>query len=514
MTRWVRALLLGVLLAPAAVRAQLPQPAVVVQIAGANLYVDIGSDAGVRTGDTLAVRRAVEAPPVGSLVVVGASPRRSVLTFASAAFAVTRGDTLFITPKAPSTALVPTAAVVAVEAQPRAPPTGARRPRVDGTLGLEMWGSHSETVGLGADPIRTTRDVGMPAIRFSTYVSGERSRFRVNMRAQQRTGPQSLFDRSTRLRIYEARYDLTAGRAQFTAGRFYSDFDHQSAFWDGASVRVGLTRGVTAGVAAGFEPERGNEEVSFALPKVAGFIGTRFGNARMDLVTDFALTQTLPTDKAQRRSGADLAMRLRVGRFSLTHDLELAPPSPDGRWEISRFVLRGSVPVGPRGYAYASAVSDRFTPLDTTVVLQFARRERVTSGYSVSLTNGTFVDVNASVNEPTGDTRGFAAGATVSVPRLVGSGTFSFHTSWFDDGQGTGILATPAVEYRVGTMRLRGGYQFYQVSQPAYSMQTHGVDLRLWKPFGPRSNAVIQLTDRFGHNMHSTTVYTSFEVRF
>jgi hypothetical protein len=510
----VLALLIGAAFAPRAGGAQLPQPAVVVQVAGANLYIDRGTDDGIRSGDTVTVRRAIESPPIGALVVVGASPRRSILTFAGPAFAVTRGDTIFITPSAPSTARLPVATIAAAEAQPRAPPPTVRRPRMDGTLGLEMWGSHSETIGLGADPVRTTRDIGMPSIRFSSFVSGERSRFRVNMRVQQRTGPQSVWDRSTRIRIYEARYDLTAGRAQFTAGRFYSDFDHQSAFWDGATVRVGVARGVTAGLAAGFEPERGNEEVSFSRPKVAGFVGTRYGNGRVDLVTDLAFTQTLPSDKTQRRTGADLAMRLRIGRFSLTQDLEFAPPSPSASWDMSRFMLRASTGVGTRGYVYASAVSDRFTPLDTALLLPFARRERVTSGYSVSLSNGTFVDVNASVNNPSSASSGYAAGATVSVPRVLGSATASMHTSWFNDGQGTGFLASPALEYRLGSARLRGGYQFYSVSQPAYSMQTHGVDFRLWKPFGPRSNGVVQISDRFGHNMHNTTVFTSFEVRF
>jgi hypothetical protein len=379
---------------------------------------------------------------------------------------------------------------------------------------VEMWGSHSETVGLGADPVRTTRDVGMPAVRFNTFVSGDRSTFRFNVRAQQRTGPQSLWDRQTRVRIYEARYDRRAGPARITLGRFFSDFDHQSAFWDGASVRLGDERGITGGVAAGFEPERGNEEFTATRPKAAAFVGTRHGNARVDLVTDFAVTQTMPKDRAQWRTGADLAMRLRVGRFTLSQDLEATPPTPMGRWGISRFVLRMSLPAGPRGYVYATALSDRLTPLDTTFLAPFARRERVTSGYGLSLANGTYLDLNASVNDPSGPRQGYAAGATVSVPKAIGAGTLSLHTSWFDDGRGSGVFASPSLEYRVGTARVRGGYQFYQVDQEAYAMSTHGADLRLWQPFGERFTGVLQVTERVGHNLHSATVFTSIEVRF
>lgn len=180
------------------------------------------------------------------------------VAFAGTPFPVTRGDTLFISAR-PRDAVtgMPTPVAMAA-ARPRAPPAVASGPRVDGAVALEMYGSHSETVGLGADSIRTTRDIGMPAVRFNTMVSGDRTRFRLSMRAQQRTGPTSVWDRSTRIRIYEARLERSIGAARLTMGRFYSDFDHQSAFWDGASVRFGDGRGVSAGVAAGFEPERGN----------------------------------------------------------------------------------------------------------------------------------------------------------------------------------------------------------------------------------------------------------------
>lgn len=511
------ALLLAVLCvaAPSMARSQSPRPAVVVQVAGATFYLDIGTDAGVRTGDTLSVRRSRDSAPVGALHVVGATSRRSVLTFAGPGFPVTRGDTLFITPRAAEQGIIATPAIAAAAARPRAPPAAdARSLRVDGAFGVEMWGSHSETVGLGTDPVRTTRDVGMPAIRFNTFVSGDRSRFRLNVRAQQRTGPQSLWDRQTRVRIYEARYDRTAGPARITVGRFFSDFDHQSAFWDGAAVRFGDERGVTAGVAAGFEPERGNEEFSATRPKAAAFVGTRHGNQLVDLVTDFAVTQAMPKDRAQWRAGADLAVRMRVGRFSISQDLEAMPPTPAGRWGISRFVLRMSVPAGPRGYVYATALSDRLTPLDTTILAPFSRRERLTSGFGLSLANGTYLDLNASVNDPSGPRQGYAAGASVSVPKAIGTGTLSLHTSWFDDGRSAGVLASPSLEYRVGTARVRGGYQFYQVDQPTYSVNTHGADLRLWQPFGERFTGVLQVTERVGHNLHSTTVFTSIEVRF
>ena len=511
--RGVLAVLLAAL-APAALHAQAARPAVVVQVAGATFYLNVGTDDGLRTGDTLAVRRTADAPVMGTVVVVGATARRAVVGFAGTPFPVTRGDTLYYLPRIGGAAGVAPTVVVAESTRPRAPPTVASRPRVDGAVGLEMWGSHTETVGLGADPVRTTRDIGMPAVRFNTFITGDRSRLRINLRAQQRTGGDALWDRQTRIRIYEARYDLRTGPARLTVGRFYSDFDHQSAFWDGAAVRFGDERGVSAGVAAGFEPERGNEEVSFRLPKAAAFVGTRHATERADFSTDLAVTQVMPSDRAQWRAGADLAMRLRVGRFSLTGDVEATPPTPMGQWGLARVMLRASMPAGKRGYVYASAVSDRLTPLDTTFLAPFTRRERATAGLSLSTAGGVYLDLNGSVNDPGGETSGYAAGASLSVPRVLGAGIASLHASWFDDGFGTGLLASPGLEYRVGSARVRGGYQFYRVEQRATTLMTHGIDLRAWQPFGPRVSGVLQVTERFGGNLTSTTVFTSLEVRF
>lgn len=512
---WHRRLLgvaLALSLGARVVAAQDPRPAVIVQVAGATLYLNLGSDDGVNTGDTLAVRRARSGPIVGTLHVIGASARRSVLGFVGAAFPATRGDTLYVSVGSVAVA-APTVVADAATPPIRAPPPAARL-RSDGAVAFELWGTHNETIGLGADPVRSTQDVAMPTLRFHTMVSGPHGVLRVNLRAQQRTGPEGLWDRQNRIRIYQARYDLTAGRAQITAGRFFSDFDHQSAFWDGASLRLGLTPGFSVGVAAGFEPERANEEVRFTRPKVAGFLGTRLTRANVDLATDVAVTQTIPRDSILRRTGADLALRLRIGRFSLSQDLETVLPAPGGDWQVARAILRSSFPVGQRGSVYATAISDRFIPLDTAILTPFSRRERVTAGYSGALRRGGFLDVNASVNDPSGALRGYAAGTTLSLPRILALGTVSLHASWFDDGYGTGWLASPAIERPFGATRLRAGYQYYRVDQRSYSTDTHGVDLRLWTPFGTRTSGVLQVSERFGPNLRSTAVFTSLEWRF
>lgn len=504
--------------APPAPAVQGPRPTMVVQIAGANLYLDAGTDAGVRTGDTLIIRRSPTAAPVGSTVVIASTGTRSVVTFVGTPFPVTRGDSLFITPVSGGASAV--AAALGPLPTTRSPPRRIPRPdagpstRVDGALGLEMWGSHSETVGLGADPVRTTRNIGIPAVRLRTRLSNDNSSLDLNLRAEHRTGPTSVFDRATRIRVYQARYDRRAGALNFSAGRFFSDFDHASGFWDGVSLRVGDYQGVFGGVAAGFEPLRGNEEFSLELPKAALFVGSRSSTERVDLSTDLSYHQTFSKDVALERSVVDFAFRLRAGRYSLSQDIELAPPTPMGTWGLSRFILRGGASIG-RAELYAAAVSDRPIVMDTAWVLPLERRERISAGVSMSSARGYFGDVNFAINGPRDSTSGFSAGAMAAFPGLIGGdATLSINGSFFTADRNHGFTAAPSVEYRLGLARLRGGYQFFKVDGPLYSITTHGLDFRFSRSLSTRTNWVVQVNSRVGHNVSSSNVYSSFELRF
>ena len=66
------------------------------QVAGANVYVDLGTLHGLASGDTLEASRDTVGQPEGRLVVVAATQDRSVLAFASDPFPVTRGGRLVL----------------------------------------------------------------------------------------------------------------------------------------------------------------------------------------------------------------------------------------------------------------------------------------------------------------------------------------------------------------------------------------------------------------------------------
>jgi hypothetical protein len=522
MARRVRSLAMAALaLLPAMAGAQgvqgtpAPRPVVVVQVAGATLYIDVGSDGGVMTGDTLTIRRSPAAAPVGATTVVASTSGRSVLAFVGRAFPVTRGDTLFITPGALGRSALARTAVAAATARPRElprPDEGAGR-RVDGALGVEMWGSHSDVTGLGADPVHTSRDLAVPAVRFRTRIADAASTFDLSVRAEHRTGPASVFDRATRLRVYSARYERRIGRVEVAAGRFYSDFDHASGFWDGASLRVGDRGGSYGGVAAGFEPEWGNEGFSAGVPKVAAFAGSSRVTATSDLSTELAFHRTFASDYARQRQAVDWSLHLRRGAFSLAQEVEASPPTLMGTWGISRYILRGSAAIG-RTDVYGSVVSDRPQLRDSAWVGPLVRRERIAAGLNWSAPAGFHADLNASVNGPRDSTSGYSVGAAASWPGLLGASVVTLGGSHYSMAGTSGLTISPAVEYRLGGARLRGGYQFFRVDAPGYGYATHGVDVRYWRTVATDFDWVVQVNGRLGENVRSMQVFSSLEWRF
>jgi len=501
---------------PAALRAQQVRPAVVVQIAGANLYLNIGSDSGVRAGDTLSVRRSATTAVIGRASVIAATSGSSVITPVGTPWPATRGDTLFITTGNPA---VP----VAITARERpAAAFGSQVPaapsmRVDGSFALEYSASHSTSIGLGTDPARSTYDVQIPSVRGrTTIVSGSgNSTFNLSLRAQQRSGPQGLFDKATSVRIYEARFDQRAGPLDVSIGRFYSDFDHASGFWDGASVRANLSRALSAGVAGGYEPEQGNEMFSADVPKYAAFVGLNTGTGSTRFVSDLSYHHTMPKDGALERSVAEFSFRLYTNGFTLTQTIEASPPLPGAKWRRSRFIVNASLPVGTGVIVYASAVSDKPPALDTSFTLPLPRRERVSGGLSYSSPGGrVYADLNGTVNDPRDQDKGYAGGGMLSLPKILGPVGFSVYGSYFTYSVNDGITASPAFDYRRGSTSLRLGYEFLTNSAPGYTATANGGTLRISQNISSRINWVLQATVRTGDHERSTNGYSSFQIRF
>jgi hypothetical protein len=111
-------------------------------------------------------------------------------------------------------------------------------------------------------------------------------------------------------------------------------------------------------------------------------------------------------------------------------------------------------------------------------------------------------------------TSGYSAGALFAFPDLIGSATVSLNGSYYTYAGSSGITATPSVEYQFGGARMRAGYQFFRTDGGAYTVTSHGADLRWSQYLSNRVNWVVQVNARTGHNLRSTSAYSSLEVRF
>jgi hypothetical protein len=456
----------------------------------------------------------VAAPVAGAFQVLSVSGSRALVGFLGSPFPVTRGDSLFLV-------LGAARQVVAAPAKrgdtvARARPRARGRPS-SGSIGVEVNGARTITYGLGADPLRTQHDFASPAVRFrwggENLASG--TGIGLNLTAIHRTGPRSLFERQTSVRVYEAQVsqDFASGRARLSVGRLLSSFDHASGYWDGAVLRIGRTRGLSAGVAAGFEPERANETFTTDVPKYAAFVNLRTDHRQVRYRSDLAFHRMLPRGVLPHQSSFDWSQRFDTPLAHLGHDLEVGLEPGTGKWKVSRFQARASVTASRTLEVWAPAVSDHPPVLDTLPAFQPFRRER--AGIGISHRSARFfTDLDFSVNAPRDATRGYSAGAALGLSGLLGKMTVTVSGNYFTFLSTRGVLASPSIEYVLAGIRTRLGYQFMLTEGSRYSVLTHGADLMVSRRVSSRVDWLTRLHVLYGTNLRSAGLYTSLDLRF
>ena len=255
---WV-ALAMGALAAGTA-QAQETGQALLRQVAGHHLYLDLAQPLALRAADTLALEDG--ATPEHLLVVVAGDSMRAVVTFAGEPFPLTRGSTItFTIRRGPGTGSGP--AVAAVAAAVSYTPTTRKQPiRVNGRVLLSVDGLQTRTTGLGSDPEVIERDFATPvaAVRLqATHLPGGLE-FNANVRASQRYSTDDLVRPETLVRIYQLSLAKTFNTIplSFRLGRFYNPYEYFSGYWDGGMLYFGRSH-IGGGVVAGFEPKLAND---------------------------------------------------------------------------------------------------------------------------------------------------------------------------------------------------------------------------------------------------------------
>ena len=506
--------------APGRVLAQASPPTITVrvrQVAGTSVYLDVGTRHGLATGDTLEVER--DGAPAGKLTVTASTETRSVLSFAGAPFAVTRGQSLTLqllrepaeaVPEPPPTRAAPSAATTATRS-PRpatgmpAPPSAreARAPRTPvgprphGRIGLEMSGNRSTTQVGDVDPTSVDRMFATPAFRFDATVPGAVAGFqlRTSMRLAYRYSSEDLIQPASSARVYAAvlEREFTAIPLRVAFGRFHSPVESYSGFWDGALLRVGRAFGV--GAIVGFEPDRWNERPSVTSPKATVFMDASARGRGWRWAGDLSAHALRPTDSLPDHTFFGATQRMSLGPLHVGHDLQLDQEN-DGGWRVSRLRVNGSIDVGA-GLQLRGAFARRETWVQGPTAAFFApRNERIDAG--VSMRGGSaFVSLDGSRGADRSGRHSWGATGSFSLDPLPGTGWVGLWGSLarWTGPYGSTLTAAPSLSFRFQPAWLRMGYRYSRSDYLDRLNETHALEGSLDVPFssGLRASGRLRL---------------------
>jgi hypothetical protein len=469
----------------------------IVLIAGADLHLELASPVPLEPGDMLLVPRGDAGP--GRLIVIAADSLRAVVTFVDERFALTRGQWLdaavlrpprppdsssapavaepdaattvggavlaagaaadSLSPGAPGPAaatagspVVPAAGVNSeVAASARAGGTG---PRAFGYVATEVdWVRYEAMVDRRNDT-RPTATLYLLATQLPGGASAT-----VYARAEHQNtiaGPLAgARDGATRLHVHTARLGAAAGPLRLSLGRLGSMVDPFGGAWDGVAVEVG--RDLSAGLEAGWQPDRGTGSPSLRHPRV-GFS-----------------TQAVAATRTLRYRGNAAVLRYLAevpagaGRVALStsHSLSAGPlgfwgdvaaeTAGDGSFDLRWAGVRLQLQARGRGRIYGGI--RRHRPYVWDVLDSLAAtptRTRIEGGGLLPLGRASLA-VNAATSP--GSSRSMSATATLLVPELPGGFDVELSGGNWRYGSARTAFASGGLARRTGRIDVRVLYR-------------------------------------------------------
>jgi hypothetical protein len=500
-------------------------------IAGSDLYLSAGADAGVRQGAVLVVIGEDGAASAGRLQVIEATSARSRVTFAGDPFPVTRGATLRLrilagAEGAPAVEVAPGVAIDAeggrpVRSRATARSAGSRTPRVRGSLGLSFDYRETVTSWDEFDYEERDRNFSTPAASLRLGVTDLPGgvEFRTSLRASYRASTDDVVQPQDLVRVYSLQVAKDFGAVQASVGRIYNPYEPMSGYFDGAWVHVGRREGFGAGVAAGLRPSREDAGISDSFPKLSVFAnyGHRTGPLKYEGAASFtyeAANVPIP-DIPGYRAPEDhlyfgLTQTLRTGRLLLRQSMAVDRDPSDDAWKVSRFLIGASVPIAgglsaQLGYSLRQPYRvERPDPITY-------RRDRVNAGLTYVL-GRTTVGADVSMNDPKDDVRG--TGWTYSgwfqAPETSRLGLAFTGTVSVRDRDGDRLLyVMPGLARRFGSTFARAAYTFYRTEEPAATFSTHMGDLSVDFPIAARLRGTLAGRIQRGDRLDGTGIYGS-----
>jgi hypothetical protein len=495
--------------------AQRPRvPVVVDYLAGANIYLAAGTDQGIAEHDTLTVFPSPQGEPLGQFLVLSTTATRAVVAFLGAPFPVTRGTTLFLLAGGAGRGA---AAAVDAAPEPGRRPARQRSPSLHGRLSLEANAFESATEWQSNDLESVTRRFATPALGLRAVAADLPGGFSLNtnLRALYRYSDPEIISPAWAAQVYQASLTktFTGMPLYLEAGRFTNAYARFSGTWDGLLVHLG-GRGLGAGFAAGFEPERGNQGISTTLPKVTGFVTYDAGNGPVRYATDVSVHSVRPTDDRPDHTYAGWSQYLRVSRLRLGSDLQVDHDPETDAWVVTRLNATASVPlVG--GLDLRGRVS-MFQPYQFWRTADFIsfRRDQGNVGLFFWRPGGSLsLDLGAARLE--GGETSYTYSGAFSLPRtpVFGLDWSASATYWSLDSSST-LYGTAGIGRAFGRVMTRASYQLYRADAADFRSTSHTGDLALSFPLARHTYATLQGRVQRGDNLRTNGLYAGLWTSF
>lgn len=501
-------------LASGTIQAQEEGRAVISQVAGQHLYLDLAQLYELRAEDTLALEDGAAVEHL--LLVVAGDSTRAVVTFADEPFPLTRGATIsFTIRRGPGADPGPPVAAAVPAALPRT--TGRRPVRVNGRVLLSVDGLRTQTTGLGSDPEVIERDFATPvaAVRLqATHLPGGLE-FDANVRASHRYSTGDLVQPETLVRFYQLSLakQFNAIPLSFRLGRFYNPYEYFSGYWDGGLLYFGRSS-IGGGVVAGFEPKLANDGFQSSHPKATVFLQARGQNRRVGYRTDLSFNTVFTQDTTPAHNFVGWALDTYLGRTSFSTSLQV-DDNPDGDKPIvTRLLGRLAVPAG-RHLIFRGNVSRRqpYQLGPATGVIPY-RRDRAGGGLTV-LGGGVSFNADVTWNQQEGLSSLMSYAGGVYAPRAVAEIGFSISGSYWSAGGESGgagekgLALSGRLNRRFGKLDTGLGYQYYASEILGREDVSHLFDLSLTLPLSRSTRASLRARTRKGDRLSSGGIFAS-----
>ena len=507
-------------------------PATVTQLAGQNVYLNIGSEQGVARGDTL---RFIEGASERRLVVNTVSRKQCVTQFADSPFAVTRGQRLHVRvlkgeqaldivrdePVAPNTQ--ESADVVSVmdatdELRDRRTRRRRNKPQINGRVLLNLAALSSETRIRSGAVAPVSRLFLTPSININSTVSNLPSdmRIQLHIRTDYRYQSRNAISPNNSFRAYQLRLEKTLPFGQIQAGRFYNRLTQRGGYWDGLSFLFG-SRKKGIGGSVGFMPDRSNEGFTTQFPRYSLF--AHFETPRSSDVTykgSLTWNEIHPSSEFLSHRYAGLEQRLSWDFLSLNQDLQLDQDPISKSWVVSHLQLSSRINLGNR-----VQLSGRYTQRQPYRLYNLGRpfltrRDQYAGGVRARF---DLFSVGASyarryLNEE-------YEGRTITaffntLPLTPLQVVFSGSGNHWESDAGSAIFANAGVARQFGSLYTRLDYGFYRSYSPNVTdpLDLHRISVSTSVPMGKSFYWNVRGSMQQSQFQNSFSINTSLQIRF